>query len=398
MADAFASKMVDFCQRLIRIPSISGEEEEVAKCIATEMKTLGYDEIWIDKYGNVIGKIKGTGISADGSKPKSILFDGHIDTVPVSDTNQWTKKPYGGDIMDGKVYGRGATDMKGAVAAMVYAAGAIAQSGERPAGDIYVSGTVHEEIFEGIAFDNVLNETSPDVVVIGEATELKLNIGQRGRGEIAIYNYGKSAHSANPQVGINAVVKMYPIIQELEKLEPTVHPVLGKGIAVVTDIISTPYPGASVVPNQCRITIDRRLLVGETEESVIAQLQEVIDKAKAVDTEISAKVEFVRGEANCYTGEKMNGLRFFPGWLLDRNSETVLTAEKALQDSGLEAVINTYSFCTNGSQSAGVRGIDTIGFGPSRENLAHSVDEYIEISQLEGAMKGYIALAQAIAK
>ncbi|RYD02653.1 hypothetical protein N752_25365 [Desulforamulus aquiferis] len=120
--------------------------------------------------------------------------------MPVSDSRQWTKEPFGGELSEGRVYGRGASDMKGAVAAMVYALGAIAQGQERPTGDLYVSGTVQEENFEGVALASILEEVKPEVVIIGEATELRLNIGQRGRGELAVHTYGKSAHSANPQV------------------------------------------------------------------------------------------------------------------------------------------------------------------------------------------------------
>lgn len=287
--------------------------------------------------------------------------------------------------------------MKGAVAAMVYAVAAIAQSEQRPAGDLCVSGTVQEENFEGIAFDHVLEQVKPDVVIIGEATELRLNIGQRGRGEIAVHTYGKSVHSANPQVGINAVTKMCPVIEGIGELKPVVHEVLGQGIAVITDIISTPYPGSSVVPNHCRITIDRRLLVGETEASVLAQFNDILIKVEEADPDFSGQTELVKGEAPCYTGQKIEGLRFFPAWLMDRNSQVVLEAEKALKEAGLARTIGTYSFCTNGSQSAGVRGIDTLGFGPSRENLAHSVDEYVEVAQLEGAFRGYFALARALA-
>lgn len=385
-------QMIHFCQRLIQTPSLSGEERGVAELMAAEMKGLGYDQVWIDPYGSVIGKIKGSG------RGKTILFDGHIDTVPVSDHRQWTKNPFGGKFIDGKIYGRGASDMKGAVAAMVYAVAALGQSEQRPAGDLYVSGTVQEENFEGIAFDHVLEQVKPDVVIIGEATELRLNIGQRGRGEIAVHTYGKSAHSANPQVGINAVTKMCQVIEGIGQLKPVVHEVLGQGIAVITDIISTPYPGSSVVPNHCRITIDRRLLVGETEASVLAQINDILANLKEADAEFSGRVELVKGEALCYTGQKIAGLRFFPAWLMERNSPVVLEAEQALKELGLAAAIGTYSFCTNGSQSAGVRGIDTLGFGPSRENLAHSVDEYVEVAQLEDAFRGYFALARTLAK
>lgn len=384
-------RMIDFCQRLIQTPSISGQEQAVASLIAEEMRGLGYDQVWIDSYGSVVGRIKGTGGG------KSVLFDGHIDTVPVSDSQQWSKAPYGGEIVDQRIYGRGASDMKGAVAAMVYALAAVAQN-QRPAGDLYFSGTVQEENFEGVALASILEEVKPDVVVIGEATELRLNIGQRGRAELAIHTYGKSAHSANPQVGINAISKMQSVIRGIENMQPTRHEVLGQGIGVITDIISTPYPGSSVVPNHCRITIDRRLLVGETEETVTGQFAQILGKVKAADPQFDAQVELVKGEALCYTGSKIEGLRFFPAWLMERDSQVVLTAEEALKSVGLEAVIGTYSFCTNGSQSAGARGIPTLGFGPSRENLAHSVDEYIEVAQLLGAYNGYQALGRALAR
>ncbi len=384
--------MIGFCQRLIQTPGLSGEERDVAELIAAEMKSLGFDEVWFDAYGSVIGKVKGSG------NGKTVLFDGHIDTVPVSDGHQWTTDPFGGRIIDGRIYGRGASDMKGAVAAMVYAVAAAAQSGEKPAGDLYVCGSVQEENFEGIALAPVLEQVKPDVVVIGEATELRLNIGQRGRAEIAVHTYGKSVHSSNPQFGINAVIKMCPVIESIGKADPVTHEILGQGISVITDIISTPYPGSSVVPNHCRITIDRRLLAGETEAGVMGQFEELLAGIKAGDSGFDGSVEFVRGEAVCYTGVKIEGLRFFPAWLMDRNSKFVLDAEKALKEAGLPGTIGTYSFCTNGSQSAGVKGINTIGFGPSRENLAHTVDEYVEVAQLEGAYTGYMALARALAK
>lgn len=385
-------RMIDFCRRLIQTPSVSGEEQSVAGLIAQEMKSLGFDRVWIDNYGSVIGMVKGSGGG------KTVLFDGHIDTVPVSDGHQWTRDPFGGEMAEGRIYGRGASDMKGAVAAMVYALGAIIASGERPPGDLYVSGTVQEENFEGVSLASILSEVKPAVVVIGEATELRLNIGQRGRGELAIHTYGKSAHSANPQVGINAISKMQPVIKGIEELKPNSHEVLGQGIGVITDIISTPYPGSSVVPNHCRITIDRRLLVGETENTVLGQFEELLKEIKATDTQFSGNVEFVRGEALCYTGVRIENLRFFPAWLMDRKDPVISKAEQALQETGLPVVIGTYSFCTNGSQSAGVKGIATIGFGPSRENLAHSVDEYVEVEQLTGAFKGYEALARRLSE
>lgn len=234
-------KLIELCQELIRNPSVSGKEEKVAEATKKAMlEEFGFDDVQIDKYGNVIGRIK-------GNKPgKSILFDGHIDTVPVTDESVWNYDPFGGDIIEGKIYGRGTSDMKGQTSAMIAAASYFAEDVNKDfAGEIYVAGVVHEELFEGIAAREISKNIKPDYVVIGESSELNLKIGQRGRGEIVVEIFGKPAHSANPEKGINSVVKMAKVIERIEQLVPTEHPELGKGILCLTDIKSEPYPGAS---------------------------------------------------------------------------------------------------------------------------------------------------------
>ncbi|TQW47613.1 M20/M25/M40 family metallo-hydrolase, partial [Clostridioides difficile] len=210
---------------------------------------------------NIVGCIK-------GNKPgKKILFDGHIDTVPVPDASKWSVPPFEGKIVDGKIYGRGTSDMKGQYTAMMSAVAYFAKDTNRDfAGELYVAGVVHEEIFEGVSAREISKAVQPDYVVIGESSELNLKIGQRGRGEIVVETFGKPAHSANPEKGVNAVYKMANVIQKIQQLVPPTHRVLGDGILVLTDIKSSPYPGASVVPDYCKATFDRRLLVGETRE------------------------------------------------------------------------------------------------------------------------------------
>lgn len=378
-------ELLELSQQAIRIKSLSGEEQQVACLLQSKMQEMGYDEVWIDPYGSVIGKINGTGTGP------SVLFDGHIDTVPVNSPEKWTFDPFGATVVDGKLYGRGSSDMKSAVCAAVVAVGEIArkakQTGIRPAGDIYVSGTVYEEIFEGVALGKVMEQVQPDRVVIMEATSLKVCIGQRGRAEIGISAFGKSAHSANPDVGINAIYEMNGLLSRLIQLEAPVHEAMGKGISVVTDIVSSPFPGASVVPDLCMITIDRRLLVGETETAVLGQYEAILP----VDG--SYQVQLAEASHPCYTGESLGGKRFFPGWLLDREHELVQQSVAALQAIGQAADLSVYSFCTNGSYSAGIANVPTIGYGPSHEHLAHIVDEYIELDQLYQVAEGYIALA-----
>jgi putative selenium metabolism hydrolase len=386
-------KVVSLCQELIRNQSISGQEEKVVKAVKKALKEFGFDECFVDSYGNVVGHIKGKGSG------KAILFDGHIDTVPVTDELKWKFGPYSGEISEGKIYGRGASDMKGQVSAMIAAASYFAEDTNREFdGDIYVAGVVHEEIFEGVASRKISDAVNPDYVVIGESSELNLKIGQRGRAEIVVEVFGKPAHSANPEKGINAVYKMAKIIDRIQKLKPTVHEELGEGILVLTDIKSSPYPGASVVPEYCRATFDRRLLVGETKESVLAPIQELLDEMMKEDSELNAKTHYAVGNEICYTGETITGERFFPGWIFPEDDEFVQAAYNGLKEVGIEPEIAHYSFCTNGSHYAGEKGIKTIGFGPSKENLAHTINEYIETDQLYKGTKGYYGILKSVYK
>lgn len=393
LSEARKNKLTEVCQELIRNKSYSGEEKNVAEAIKTVFEELGYDDYFIDEYGNIIGHIKG---SEEGKK---ILFDGHIDTVPVPDESKWTHNPYGGEIVDGKIYGRGTSDMKGQLSAMIVAAACFAEDIKKDfKGDIYVAGVVHEEIFEGIASRKISEAVNPDYVVIGESSELNLKIGQRGRAEIVIETFGKPAHSANPEKGINAVYKMSKIIEKIQKLETPMHPVLGKGILVLTDIKSSPYPGASVVPDYCKATFDRRLLVGETKESVLAPIKAFVEELMKEDSELKAEVSYAKATENCYTGSTISGERFFPGWLYEEKDEFVQIAYEGLKSAGLDPEITQYSFCTNGSHYAGEKGIRTIGFGPSKENLAHTIDEYIELEQLFIGAEGYYGILNSLYK
>jgi len=393
LSEARKNKLTEVCQELIRNKSYSGEEKNVAEAIKTVFEELGYDDYFIDEYGNIIGHIKG---SEEGKK---ILFDGHIDTVPVPDESKWTHNPYGGEIVDGKIYGRGTSDMKGQLSAMIIAAACFSEDIKKDfKGDIYVAGVVHEEIFEGIASRKISEAVNPDYVVIGESSELNLKIGQRGRAEIVIETFGKPAHSANPEKGINAVYKMSKIIEKIQELETPMHPVLGKGILVLTDIKSSPYPGASVVPDYCKATFDRRLLVGETKESVLAPIKAFVEELMKEDSELKAEVSYAKATENCYTGSTISGERFFPGWLYEEKDEFVQIAYEGLKSTGLDPEITQYSFCTNGSHYAGEKGIKTIGFGPSKENLAHTIDEYIELEQLFIGAEGYYGILNSLYK
>ena len=386
-------QVISLCQKLIQQKSYSGEESGVVGVLSENMKQMGFDEVTVDKYGNIIGCIK-------GNRPgKKVLFDGHIDTVPVTEEAEWLYPPFAAEIHDGKIYGRGTSDMKGAVAAMTCAASNYAKdTGKDFAGEIYVAGVVHEECFEGVAAREISKNVRPDYVVIGEASQLNLKIGQRGRAEIVIETFGKPCHSANPEKGINAVYKMAKVIGAIRTLVPTYHPVLGDGILELTDIKSAPYPGASVVPEYCRDTYDRRLLVGETKESVLEPINGLLEKLMAEDPELKVKASYAVGRERCHTGNEIEGERFFPGWLYDKDDDFVQAVYTKLTEKGFTPEITQYNFCTNGSHYAGEAKIKTFGLGPSRENLAHTLNEYVEIEQLTKVTECYYGVMEALLK
>ena len=384
-------EVIALTKALVSRPSCSGQERGAAEELKRYLTAHGFDRVETDRYGNVTGRIKG---SLPG---KRLLFDGHLDTVPVANPDAWTHAPFVPEAVGGKLYGRGTSDMKGAVAAFTAAAGYFAEDlGKNFPGEIWVAGVVHEECFEGVAARSISEIVRPDYVVIGEASECNVKVGQRGRAEIVVETFGVPAHSANPEKGVNAVYGMCRVVEALRQLEASKHPVLGKGILELTDIRSDPYPGASVVPFYCRATYDRRLLVGETREGVLEPIQAVLERLMAENPGLRAKASYAEGEALCYTGETIRGERFFPGWLYDEDETFVQSVLTELRAADQEPEVTQYSFCTNGSHYAGEAGIRTIGYGPSRESLAHTDDEYVELAQLEKACEGYYAIMKAL--
>ena len=385
------ARLIQCCSDLVRTKSYSGKEAQIAGQLKRIFEQGGCPDVTIDEYGSITARFM-------GKRPgKTLLLDAHIDTVPVTDPSKWQIDPFGGVVQDGRIYGRGASDMKGALSAMIAAVEHfIADTSNDFDGKIIVAGVVQEEAFEGVASRSISNRFKPDCVVIGEASNLNLNRGQRGRAEIVVETFGKPAHSANPKAGLNAVYKMAKLIDAIRRLSIDRHPVLGDGILELTDIQSSPYPGLSVVPEYCKATYDRRLLIGETKENVLAPILDLIAAFEGEDPDFKAEASYAVGKETCYTDTPIQAERFFPAWIYDENDDFVQTAFRGLNEAGLDPKISHYSFCTNASHYAGEARIKTIGFGPSEECQAHVNNEYIEISHLFGACRGYYGILNAV--
>lgn len=368
--------LIQFTRELIEIPAESGTEENIAKRITKEMEIAGFDEIKIDKMGNVIGRI--------GSGKTVILMDAHIDTVGTGDIKEWKFDPYKGKVEDGKIFGRGSSDQLAGMSSLVYAGKLIKKLNLLDDYTLYISGTCHEEACEGLSFYHMINDEklfTPDYVLLSEPTNLRIARGQPGRMELRITTKGKACHSSVPDNGINAIYKMQPIIKGIEELHKRLHvdEFMGKGTIAVTNIRCL-TPSSAAIPDECSIDVDRRLTVGETRELVLDQLNKII-----ASSELSkdAFVEVLKYEAKAWTGETVSMEKYFPGWVLPEDHIlTQVTAEAAEFVLNKKPKIDKWAFSTNAIASMGTMNIPSIGFGPADDLLAHTVDECVPIDHL----------------
>jgi putative selenium metabolism hydrolase len=377
------SALDDLLLRLIAIPSLSTQEGACAALVAQELRGLGM-AVDVDPMGNVVGRLE------LGPGP-TVMFDCHLDTVPVVDAGQWARAPEG-ELLDGRVYGRGAVDMKGPLAAAIHAVRAIRG---RDRGTVIFAGTVAEELVEGPAAVQVAEATAPDFVIICEPSQRRIARGQRGRAEIVVDVRGRSSHSAYPAEGVNAAEVMADVITELRTLTPPRDAVLGDGILVLIDVRSEPYPSLSTVPERCRATFDRRTLVGESAAGVLDPIQRAVRKVAAGWGAVGTAAVAAH-QHTTYSGHVVQTAKFAPAWLYQHDDPVVARAVAGLTGAGLDAEVTHYKFCTNGSGTAGRLGIPTIGYGPGHEDQAHKVDEYIDLSDLHLGARGYAAIATAL--
>jgi len=371
---------ISFAQEIIRVNSPSWHEEGVARFVERKMKALEYDSVRIDQLGNVIG-------TRHGKHPGPIvLFDGHMDVVPATNLDEWTCDPFSGEIRDGKIWGRGATDMKGPLAAVIMAVGHI--PAEEVHGTLVVSASLGEESYEGAAMAQVLEEVSPDFVVICEPNDCCVGVGQKGRAGLWVEVSGKPAHSSQPHLGENAIYKSVKVIERLREMPLPSDDQLGEGIMELVDGISSPFPSLATVPVSFRMRYDRRLMPGETIESVLDSIKFALKDLPDWQVGLSEM------KINTYTGKTIEALDFHPGWIINSTSPWIKRAQAGLRESGIEAKPSVAHYCTNGAQSAGVENIPTMIFGPSSILLAHIIDEYIEINELLRGVEGYLGLTR----
>lgn len=371
-------QIAGFLADIVSIPSFSGEEKKVVERIGHEMEVVGFDEVRVDGLGSIIGRI--------GKGKTVIAMDAHIDTVDVGNLELWDFEPFKGHVKNGKVYGRGAADQKGGMAAMVYAGKLIKELKLEGEYTLLVTGTVMEEDCDGLCWQYLINEEKirPDVCVLTEPTGLKIYRGHRGRMEMEVKVRGTSAHGSAPERGDNAIYRMAPLVSKIAELNEKLKrdPFLGKGTVVVSQISSV-GPSQCAVPDGCSIYLDRRLTTGETKAIAVGQIEEIVKEA-------GGKVVVPKYEKAAYTGKAYPTEKYYPTWTIPEDHKAVRAAVETCKELFGEAPkIDKWTFSTNGVAICGMHKIPCIGFGPGYEEQAHAPNEWLPTEHLSRAAAFY---------
>jgi len=384
-------RCIDLLQQMIRTPSLPGQEGEMAKLVVNEMRDLGYDEVRVDEVGNVLGRIEGRGEAPD------LMFNTHLDHVDVGDPAGWPHPPFGGEIHDDRIWGRGAVDIKGPMAAQVIGVARLLQGG-KPPGDVWVTAVVQEEI-GGVGARHLAETLPTPIVVVGEPSRNTLRRGHRGRTELVVHFKGRSVHASVPEKGVNPLYALGLFLERLGSLEMPENADLGPSTVAPT-LLRTDQTSANVVPGEIWQICDWRNVPGQSAPDVRSRLEAMASQVLAdprahADVEITVSIPEV--DRRTYTGVHRSIPGAHPPYLLPADDPVVAAAEaicgevlKAEQDTGV------WQFATDGGHYSAA-GMVPIGFGPGNEFLAHTVDEHIAIPALEEAMAVNEALARRLA-
>jgi succinyl-diaminopimelate desuccinylase len=390
-APVFESALA-FAQELIRIPSPPGGEGDVAERVRREMMLLGFEDIRVDAFGNVIGVVRGSG---DGP---SVMINSHLDVVAEGDPATWEHPPFSGAVADGFLHGRGAMDIKGPLALQTYAAAALRG---RAKGDVIVAHTVFEER-GGLGMRRLLDAgLRPDAVILGEATHCDLCVGHRGRAEIRIRIHGLAGHASAPERARNALDLLPAVLTSVRGVaaDQPEDPVLGRASLVATGVSVLPE-SPNVIPDVADVVLDWRILPQQTRESLVSRIEEALSRDVGPLPEgYSVTTSFAQEHQRTFTGVEEVRELFTPGFLMGLRHPVVEAAARAVgrrDGSPGPARARPWAFATDGGWSSGVHGIPTVGFAPGEERYAHTNRERLDLEEARWAFERYPGLVLAV--
>ncbi len=382
LAEKYRSATAENLARLVKIKSISTKEKEMAAELKRQMEAAGFDSVRLDGLGSVLGGI--------GSGKRLLAIDAHIDTVDQGNLENWSEDPFSGKIRDGFVHGRGSVDQKGGAAAMVTAGRILKELGLPHDLAVLFTGTVMEEDCDGLCWKYIIEEEKirPELVISTEPTALGIYRGQRGRMEMHVSFKGLSAHGSAPERGKNAIYMASRACLEIEKLNERLRhdDFLGKGSVTVSEFVSG-SPSLCAVADFARIHLDRRLTAGETKETALAEVRELVAGLPASTTVLEYR-------EMAYTGKEYGMEKYYPTWTMERRHPAVTRAEGVFRSLfNQEPRVDKWTFSTNGVAIMGMHNIPCIGFGPGDEVMAHAPNEKVSIDDLVKAAAFYALYA-----
>jgi len=352
-----------------------GKEKELAQYVEEYLRSLGLNTELLDFLPNRPNLFAEYKVSDKGKK---FLFDGHLDTVPVGNSSLWTVDPFSGTLKEGKIFGRGAADMKGSIAAFVHALETLIDSGVELNGSVHMLLTSDEEISALGTREFLKKGYSADASIVGEPSCLEVNVAHKGVARWRLKTLGKSTHASSPEEGVNAIYKMAKVLNELEKLAKSYsmssrqHPLLGKPTLNVGTIVGGTKD--NIVPDFCEITIDRRLLPGDRVEEVEREFNQLLSRLASDDPSLKFELKLYHSHNPAETPPN------HPFVILAN-----LCVEKVL---GERRPVKGFQATTEMSHLVEA-GIPSIILGAGDIKVAHTVDEYVLVDELVNCAKIY---------
>ena len=384
LAQIDPEETIAFLQALVRVPSVNppGDVREAIRLVEEKLATEGFATKVVGETPekpNLVATLSGR----DGG-PR-LAFNAHVDVVPIGEEAAWTYPPFGGEIHDGRVYGRGAGDDKASVTAQVMAGIALARAGVPLDGALIITEVADEEVggAAGAGFIVEQGHVEADFAIVGEQTFGQICVGERGGAPVKVTVYGATGHAATPWKGVNAIEGMARVITALrEELWPILaartHPFLNQSTATISMIeggVKT-----NVIPDRCTIHVDRRILPGETPEGVVAEIRAIAERAVAAVPGLRVETTAPRGRLAIEA---------------DPQSPVGRALQAATYHIGKELVLTGFFAGTDGKHFA-AKGWPTLIMGPGDPATAHTPNEWVGIDEVLEATKLYALAALAL--
>ncbi|MDR1832069.1 MAG: M20/M25/M40 family metallo-hydrolase [Fusobacteriaceae bacterium] len=383
LADRYYDEILQTAQDMLRIESVSGNEREMAEYTFRKLEALGYDEVRYDKVGNVIGVMKGSGGG------KSTMLNCHLDTVEPGDAARWKYGPFSGEIAEGRLWGRGASDTKATFAIYVWAPYILKKHGLLTKGDLVVAGVVCEETSAFGSTNMAADGFLTDFAVVGEATENDIAIASRGRIVVEVKADGKSCHASIPHTGVNPFAFVGKFIEALEGYPHAEDPLFGKSTITPTKIVSSEQ-GTNLVPGSVTLSLDYRSVPSETNEAILAKIQALVDKCAVPGVKVGLSVLMV--DVTCYNGYQGKGLQGEPSYAIAPDHALVTTAKNALERLyGRPVRTKPWAFATDCGHFS-QRGVAVIGFSPAEIKYCHTTEDNMDLGMFRDGIAGMLAI------